>query len=301
MEIRVLRYFLTVAREEGITRAAQALHITQPTLSRQISQLEEEVGVKLFDRSKGKLRLTNEGLLLCRRAEEILALVDKTERELIRQEAELEGVISIGSGELSSVDVLGDLCASFHEKYPKVRFDLYTATADVVRERIERGVTDVGLLLEPVDMEKFAFLRLKTRERWCVLMRADDPLACRDKITVKELENLPLCLPRRLNVQSEVAVWFGDAFPHLNVVFTSNLSTNAAIMAMKGIVYPLVIDGSVPLLDTKKLVSIPLCPELTATSVLAWKREQPFGRAAERFIQFAKCFLGMDSTYNPGN
>ncbi len=293
MEIRVLRYFLTVAREEGITKASEVLHITQPTLSRQLAQLEEEIGVKLFDRTRGKFRLTNEGMLLRRRAEEILQLVDKTEKELIEQEAEVEGVISVGSGELASVSVLADLCASFREKYPRVRFDLYTATADVVRERIERGVTDVGLLLEPVDMEKFAFVRLKFRERWCVLMRADDPLTARERITARELEGLPLCIPKRLNVQSEVASWFGDRFADLNIAFTSNLTTNAAVMAMKGIAYPLVIDGAVSLWDKRKLVSVPLSPELTATSVLAWKREQPFGRAAAKFIEFAKCFLGM--------
>ena len=155
MEIRVLRYFLTVVREESITKAAEMLHITQPTLSRQLSQLEEETGVRLFHRGSRKITLTNEGMLLRRRAEEILDLVDKTSQELIEQEDLVEGVVSIGSGELGAMEILADLCGSFREKYPRVRFDMYTATADVVRERMERGLIDIGLLFLPVDMEKF--------------------------------------------------------------------------------------------------------------------------------------------------
>ena len=154
MEIRVLRYFLAVVREESITKAAELLHITQPTLSRQIAQLEEEMGIKLFDRGTRKIVLTNEGILLRRRAEEILELVDKTERELTDQDKMIGGKVSIGCGDLTAVQLLPKLIQSFHERYPAVTFDLYTATADHIRDRMDRGLTDVGLLLEPVSMEK---------------------------------------------------------------------------------------------------------------------------------------------------
>ncbi|HIR27298.1 MAG TPA: LysR family transcriptional regulator, partial [Candidatus Choladousia intestinigallinarum] len=159
MELRVLQYFLTVAQEEGINRAADVLHITQPTLSRQLSQLEEEVGVKLFHRGARKITLTNEGILLKRRAEEILALVDKTEKELVEQEQLVDGKIVIGSGEVAAVQALPPIIRSFREKYPLVTYDIFTANADVVKEQMEKGLIDIGILLEPVDMEKFDFIR----------------------------------------------------------------------------------------------------------------------------------------------
>ncbi len=171
MEIRVLRYFLTVVREEGIDRAAEVLHITQPTLSRQLSQLEEELGVKLFHRGAKKITLTNEGILLRRRAEEILSLVDRTERELIEQDEFVEGRIAIGCGELTAVQVLPEIIESFRGKYPLVTYDIFTGNADLVKEQMEKGLIDIGVLLEPIDMEKFDFIRLTGKERWVVLMR----------------------------------------------------------------------------------------------------------------------------------
>lgn len=293
MEIRVLRYFLAVAREESITRAAEVLHITQPTLSRQLAQLEEEAGVRLFERGPRKIVLTNEGILLRRRAEEILQLVDKTQRELAEQDAQVEGKIVIGCGETASMQLLPALFQGFREKYPRVRFDLLTATADLVKEQMDKGLVDVGLLLEPVDMEKYDFLRLSVKEQWGVLMRPDDPLCRKDCITAADLAPLPLILPRRVSVQSELASWFGDYYEGLNVVFTSNLSTNGAIMVTNGLAYFLVIEGAIPFWDRGKIAYRPLTPALTATSVLAWKRGQPFGLAATKFIAYAKCFLGM--------
>lgn len=294
MEIRVLRYFLAVAREESITKSAEVLHITQPTLSRQLAQLEQEVGVKLFDRGSRKIRLTSEGLLLQRRAEEIVELADKTAQELLEQEEQIEGSISIGSGELGSMEVLAELCGAFREKYPRIRFNLYTATADVVKERMERGTIDIGLLLEPIEKERFEFIRFEGKERWVVLVRADDPLAEHESIAAEEIKELPLILPRRLNIQSELANWFGDSFADLNIAFTGNLTTNAAVLVQKKCGYAVVIEGSLPFWDQSKVVSRPLSPNLSATTVLAWKRGQPFGKAVARFIEYAKCFLGMD-------
>lgn len=293
MEIRVLRYFLTVVREQSITKASEVLHITQPTLSRQLAQMEEEVGVKLFDRGTRRITLTNEGLLLRRRAEEILQLVDKTEKELIEQEEQVEGKITIGSGEIASVQLLPTLFESFHEKYPRVTFDLYTATADHVKDQMDRGLVDIGLLLEPIDIEKYEYIRLDMKERWIVLMRPDDPLAEKETIAAKDLVELPLILPRRLSVQSELASWFGDYYEDLNVLFTSNLSTNASMMVNHGLAYSVVIEGSVPFWDQSKITYRPLYPNLTATSVLAWKRGQPFSLAATKFIEHIKCLLGM--------
>lgn len=294
MEIRVLRYFLTVVREESITKAADVLHITQPTLSRQLSQMEDDIGVKLFHRGTRKITLTNEGMLLRRRAEEILQLVDNTEKELVEQEEQIEGKITIGCGELASVQVLAELIDAFIKKHPGVSYDIFTATADLVKEQMDKGLVDIGLLLEPVDIEKYEFIRLDTKEKWVVLMRPDDKLAKKKSVSAEDLSELPMILPRRLNVQGELASWFGDYFANLNVLFTSNLNTNGAVMVRNGLAYSVVIEGSVPFWDQSKITFRPLSPELTATCVLAWKRQQPFSLAATKFIEHAKCFLGMN-------
>ena len=287
-EIRVLKYFLTVVREEGINRAAEVLHITQPTLSRQLSGLEEEIGVKLFERGARKITLTREGMLLRRRAEEILSLVQKTEEELTEQEELVDGKIVIGSGELAAVWILPDLIGAFSEKYPLVTFDLFTANADLVKEQMEKGLVDVGILLEPIDMEKFDFIRLHQKERWVVLMRPGDPLAEKEAVSAKDLEGRPLSLPRRTNVQNELASWFGDSFSKLRVLFTNNFTTNAAVMVQSGLTYAMAVEGSLPFWDKEKIISRPLYPDLSASSVLAWRKRQMFSPAVTRFIDHVK-------------
>lgn len=288
MEIRVLKYFLTVVREEGINRAAEVLHITQPTLSRQLSGLEEEIGVKLFERGARKITLTREGMLLRRRAEEILSLVQKTEEELTEQEDLVDGKIVIGSGELAAVWILPDLIGAFSEKYPLVTFDLFTANADLVKEQMEKGLVDMGILLEPIDMEKFDFIRLHQKERWVVLMRPGDPLAEKEAVSAKDLEGRPLSLPRRTNIQNELASWFGDSFSKLRVLFTNNFTTNAAVMVQSGLTYAMAVEGSLPFWDKEKIISRPLYPELSASSVLAWRKRQMFSPAVTRFIDHVK-------------
>ena len=293
MEIRVLRYFLTVVREESISKAAEVLHITQPTLSRQIAQMEEETGVRLFERGSKKITLTNEGMLLRRRAEEILELVDRTVAELPLQDKDIEGTISIGSGEVAGMEVLAKMCDTFREKHPNVNFDMYTATADVVKERMERGLIDIGLLLEPVDMEKFEYIRLGVKERFVALMRPDSPLAAKEFITREDLIHLPLILPRRLNVQSQLANWFGDSFEKLNIAFTGNLSTNSSVVVRQGYGYAIIVEGVTTYWDKEQVIARPLYPELSSGTVLAWKRGQPLGNAAEKFIEHMRCFLSM--------
>lgn len=288
MDIRVLRYFLAVVQEENMTRAAEQLHITQPTLSRQIAQLEEETGVKLFDRSTRKITLTSEGRLLRRRAEEILELVDKTERELSEQEDLVEGVVSIGCGDLAAVQILPELIRSFHEKYPAVTFDLYTATADHIKERMDRGVADIGLLLEPVDKEKYDYIQLHRYERWVVAMSPDSPLAQREAVSAQDLRGQPLILPRRPNVQSELARWFGEEYDQANILLTSNLTANSSVLVHYGLACSLIIEGSISFWDPAKITYRLLSPNLSVPSVFAWKRKQPFSLAAEKFISHVK-------------
>lgn len=255
--------------------------------------MEDDIGVKLFHRGTRKITLTNEGMLLRRRAEEILQLVDNTEKELVQQEEQMEGKITVGCGKLASVQILSELIADFSKKYPGVTYDIFTAAADVVKEQMDKGFIDIGLLMEPVDIEKYEFIRLGIKEKWVVLMRADDELAKRESMRAKDLSGLPVILPRRLSVQSELASWFGDYYFDLHVLFTSNLSTNGAVMVKNGLAYSVVIEGSVPFWDHTKIAYRPLSPELNATCVLAWKRQQPFSLAAAKFIDYAKCFLGI--------
>ena len=183
MEIRVLQYFLMVAREENITRAAQLLHLTQPTLSRQMIQLEEELGVALFHRSNHRVTLTEEGMLLRRRAQEIVDLADKTKMDIQRREQELSGTLTIGAGELLSSQVLAKLLAGFRARHPLVSFQLYSAQADDIKERIEQGLLDIGLVPEPVDKTRYLFLTMPVTERWGALVQEDSPLAGKQSLS----------------------------------------------------------------------------------------------------------------------
>lgn len=291
MELRVLRYFLAAAREESITRAAGTLHITQPTLSRQLAQMEEELGVRLFERGTRRLRLTDEGLLLRRRAEELLELADKTEQELLQREDAVEGVISVGCGDLAAVQLLPGLFRQFHTQYPRCSFDLYTGTAEHIMARMDQGLTDVGLLMEPVSMEKYEFVRLGRKETWVVAMPPDAPLAAKAAVTPQDLLGLPLLLPRRAQVRNELANWFGDCYASLNVLFTGNLIANSAVMVQAGLAYAVIVEGSLRFWDRERITYRPLDPPLAATSVVAWRRQRPFSRAAERFIRCSRDYF----------
>lgn len=293
METRVLKYFLAVAREENITKAAEQLHITQPTLSRQLAQLEEELGVHLFERGTRRTTLTTEGLLLRRRAEEIVELMDKTERELSEQEELVDGTVSIGWGELESVKFVASMLRAFSEKYPLVRYRLYTASADHTKTQIDRGLLDVGLLLEPADISKYEFIRLGVTERWAAVTLPDDPLAALESVRPDDLRGRRLIIPFRQNVQSELFNWLGGIYDEKNIICVSNMSTNAAIMVRAGFGCMLTIEGSLPYIDHNELAVRPL-DGFTSTSVLAWKREQPFSPAVTKFIEFVKCFPGIE-------
>lgn len=292
IETRLLYYFLAVAKEQNITNAARSLHITQPTLSRQMTLLEEEIGAKLFIRGSRPLTLTNEGFLLRRRAEEILELMGKTEEELSLGEEQIEGTITIGGGELASVKFLTEAIADFHEKYPRVMFDIYTANADQVKRRMDEGLTDIGVLLEPAEVERYDYIRLPVKERWVAVMPSGVPLAKRKYVTAEDLAELPVIMPSRQKVHDEVASWFGGHYGKLKMTGVSNMSTNAALLVCAGLGYALIVEGALPFLDSSQVCMVPLYPELTATSVLAWKRGQPFSAATMKFLEHFKGFLG---------
>ncbi len=293
MEIRILKYFLAVAKEQSITKAAKILHITQPTLSRQMQELEEETGVTLFLRGAKKITLTSEGYLLKKRAEEINELVDRTLEELPLQDKEIEGNVCIGIGEVNAMETLARICGSFQKNHPRVKFDIYTSTADIVKSRMEQGLIDLGVLLEPFDLEKYDYVKISEPERMVVLMRGDDPLTSKNALSKHDLENIPLVLPYRVNVQGALGHWFGKGIDSLNVAFTSNLSANAAIIAKEGFGYPIVVSGAEKYFDKNILQSRPLEPELNLQTVLAWRNSIPFGKATLKFIDYIKCLKSM--------
>lgn len=286
MELRLLQYFLAVCREENITRAAEMMHLTQPTLSRQIAQLEEELGTPLFIRGR-HLALTEAGMKLRRRAEEIMQLIDKIEIEFKEQE-EVAGVVSIGAGGLSSFRSLSELIQGFQKQYPRVQFDFYTNNAEFVKERLDRGLLDFGLLLEPVDISKYNYIRMKEKERWGLLMRTDHPLAAKASVTREDIRTVPLTTSNRLAIQQEISHWFGDMMDELNIVATHNIITNVVDMVDIGAACALTLEGAVNHFEGGSLTFRPVSPTLEMNTVLVWKKFNPFFNAAGKFLEYFK-------------
>lgn len=286
MELRLLEYFLTVVREENISRAAEVLHVTQPTLSRQMKELETELHTTLFIRGK-RLVFTDSGVMLRRRAEEVVSLVKKIDSEF-REQEEISGVISVGSGGLKAAEVLPELIEHFRQRYPLVSFDLNTGTADHVKEKLEHGLLDFGILLEPVDIEKFDYIRLPTKEIWGILISANHPLAQEKSITRKQLRELPLIVTSRTALKSEFEEWLRCPVSELDIVATANLINNSAPLAERGIACVLTIEGATTMFDPARFAFRPLSPELSTTSVLAWKKLSPYSGAAGKFLSYIK-------------
>ncbi len=290
MELRLLRYFLTVAKEQSFTKAAEQLHITQPTLSRQMAAFEEDLGITLFIRNGKKISLTDEGILLKRRALEILNLEERTLEELKGKEEVVGGTITIGCGEFAAVETLAKICKTYKEKYPLVQIVLHTATADAVYEMMNKGLVDIALFLEPVDTEGLDYIRITDCDHWCVGMRPDDPLAEKEFIKKEDLIGKPLILPERLNVQSELANWFGNDYSKLQIAFTSNLGTNAGVMAVNGLGYPISIEGAVKYWREDVLVQRRISPEITTNTVIAWRRNIPYSLSVSKMIEEINAF-----------
>lgn len=289
MELRVLRYFLMVAREENITHAAQLLHVTQPTLSRQIQDLEEELDTKLFVRSNHRIILTPDGLLLRRRAQEIVDLADRTQRDFAaREEEALTGEVAIGSGETRSMGVLAEILSAFRQQHPKVSYRFYSGNADHIKERIENGTLDIGLLLEPVDISRYEFLRVPVIEEWCVLTREDSLLGARDAVCPEDLAGRPLMVPGRDLVQNELANWLGEELKPPEILIRFNLLYNVAMLVKSGFGDALTVrlDWTYP-----GLKFVPLSPPLRLGSVLVWKKQQVTSPAVSTLIAHAKKYI----------
>ena len=288
MDIRVLEYYLIVAREESITKAAAILHVTQPTLSRQLMQLEEELQVKLFNRTSHSVVLTEDGLLFKRRAQEIVALSEKTKRDFIRGNRELSGEIGIGCGEFRSIQIIAQIMKEFKKEHPFVTFQIYSGNSSNIKERIESGILDIGVILDYVDIRKYDYVRIPLSEEWGVLVREDSPLAVMEYVTPEDIRELPLIISERPMRDNELADWIGKKYEDLNIVSTYNLMYNAAIMVANG----MGVAGCIKL-DCRYEGTrfVPARPSVKNNSVFAWKKALSQSQAVSSFIEFSRIYI----------
>lgn len=288
MELRILRYFLAVAREENISGAAQVLHVTQPTLSRQLMELEEELGKKLFLRGNRKITLTEDGILLRKRAAEIIDLVEKTETELTTPLDSIAGDIYIGGGETDAMRLIARMAADLQENYPAIRYHFYSGNGDNVTERLDKGLLDFGIVIEPFDMKKYNYIRLPATDTWGLLMRKDSPLAEKESIRPADLQNIPIITSAQTLTGSEFSRWLGKSFEELNIVATYNLLYNASLMVDEGFGYALCLDKLINTSGSSNLCFRPLLPEFKVNLDMIWKKYQVFSGAAEKFLEMAQ-------------
>ena len=283
MEIRVLRYFLAIAREENMTRAAKYLHVTQPTLSKQIKQLEEEIGKKLFIRSNYSIKLTDEGLLLRKRAEDILSMVDKTMEEFQALDDITGGDIYIGAAESESFSYFATVAKDLQLQYPNVKFHLYSGNTEVIAERLDRGLLDFAIIVQEVDLSKYNYIKIPTSDTWGVIMRKDSPLAKKEYITIEDLIDLPLIVSRQ-GITEDYPKLFKEKLDQLHIVATFDLIYNASIMVKEGFGYALSFDKNVDTSENSELCFRVLKPELKTNMYIIWKKYQVFTPIAEKLL-----------------
>lgn len=287
MDIRVLRYFLAVAREENISNAAKILHVTQPTLSRQLMELESDLGVRLFLRSSGNrtIILTEEGMLLRKRAEEILELVEKTESELVAPGESISGNIHIGSGETHVISLLSREIKNVREEHPDIHFHFFSGNADDVTERLDNGLIDFGVLTEPSNISKYDSISLPETDTWGLLMRKDHPLVNKNYIEAGDLRNIPLISSSQRMTNHAFSKWLNDDYEKLNLVATYTLLYNASLLVKDNIGCALCLDKIISTSEDSELCFRPLKPRLEARWHIVWKKYQVFSKASEIFLK----------------
>lgn len=293
MELRVLQYFLAVAQEQSISAAAQSLHLTQPTLSRQLRELEEALGKQLMIRGSRKITLTEEGMLLRKRAEEILDLVSRTEREVTQSDEAIAGDVYIGTGETDGVRQLARVAKQIQQDYPDVRFHIVSGDAVDVCDRLEKGLLDFGVLLGDIDRTRYNYLPLPMKDTWGVLMRRDSPLAGQQTVSPAQMWDKPLILSRQVDNKSGLYRWLGKEPTQLNTVATYNLIYNASLMVDEGMGYAFTLDKLVNTIGSN-LCFRPLQPKLELGMHLVWKKSQVFSKAAGLFLDCLQAYLASD-------
>lgn len=285
MEIRVLRYFVALANERNISKAAESLHLTQPTLSRQLKELEEQLKTTLFIRGNREIVLTESGHYLLQKAKEIIDLVDRTEHNLSEYSEDIQGQISIGCGETEGMRIIAKIFNKLQSKYPNIIFHLYSGNADDVSERLENGLLDFGLLIDPTDKNQYDFIKLPYQDRWGILMRCDSPLAHKDVIYPSDIVDQPLLVSRQSIVDNQLSGWLGRSISQNPIVATYNLIFNAAIMVEEGLGYALCLDQLIDTSSNQTLQFVPLAPPLKANLNLVWKKNQTLSPAGQALIK----------------
>ena len=285
MELRELRYFLAVAREESILKAAAALYVSQPNLSRQMKHLEEELGQQLFLRGSRKITLTEAGELLKKRAEEILELEKKTETELSAPVTEIRGDVYIGGGESYVLQIVAKAAHAVQKKYPAVKFHLFSGDMATIMEKLDKGLIDFGIFIEPADLTKYDYLRFPLVDTWGVLMRRDSPLAEKEFVTPEDLRDAPLIRSRHSLGKSVITDWFQRRSEELNIVATYDLLYNASLLVTEGVGYAVGLEHIINTSGTSELCFRPLFPKLVSHLDIAWKKYQVFPKCAEVFLK----------------
>lgn len=283
MEIRVLEYFLAVAREQSISAAAQSLHLSQPTLSRQLKSMEEDLGKQLLIRGNRKITLTEEGMILRKRAEEILDLVNKTEKEITISEDTIAGEIYIGSGETDAVRLIARAAHRLRTEHPHIHYHISSGDSADILEKLDKGLIDFGLLLKPVDTTKYHFIKVPLKDQWGVLMKRDSPLAEKEAITPDDLWDKPLIISRQFLNAEELFTWMKRDQSKLNIAATYNLVYNASLMADENLGYAICLNRIINTTNTS-LCFRPLSPKLEIGLNFVWKKHQVFSKAAEKFL-----------------
>ncbi len=284
MEIRVLRYFLAVAREGSITHAAQRLHVSQPTLSRQLKELEGELGKKLFVRSSFSVRLTEEGMLLRKRAEDILDMVDKTEEEFKALGEISGGDIHIGCAESDNIKYLARCVKVLQTQYPGIRVHLYSGDTEDLSGRLDRGLLDFAVIAQAVDLSKYNYLEVPESDAWGVVMRKDAPLAAKESICINDLLDFPLIVSRQ-GLREDIPKLFGEKVDRLRITTTINLTYNGSVMVREGLGYLLTFDKLVSTGEESELCFRPLSPRLETKLYIVWKKYQAFSPAADALLR----------------
>lgn len=294
MELRVLQYFLAVAREQSIIRAAESLHLSQPTLSTQIRNMEKELGRQLLIRgTKGsrKVTLTEEGMILKNRAEEILALVKKTENEIILSDSIIIGDVYIGAAETDRIHFLAKAAKKLQNDYPGIHYHISSGNYHFVAERLDKGLLDFGLILGTPDYKKYNVLKLPGKDIWGVFMRKDDPLAKKEAISPEDLWDKPLLMSQEQADGGTLIEWIKKSASSLNITVTYNLLFNASIFVEEGLGYAISLDKIINTSGNSKLVFRPLTPPMENEMYLIWKNYQVFSKPAEKFLQTFKDML----------
>ena len=291
MELRVLQYFLAVTREQSISGAAEALHLSQPTLSRQLKDMEDELGKQLIIRGNRKITLTEEGMILRKRAEEILDLVQKTEQEITISDDIIAGDIYIGAGETDTVHLLAKAARNLQLTCPDIHYHISSGDSTDVLENLDKGLIDFGLLLGPADSSKYEYLEFPIKDVFGILMRKDSPLADRKSIRPENLWDKPLILNRNALKSDSLSSWFGKSTDELNVSATYNLLFNASLMVEEGLGYAFGLDKIINTTGNSNLCFIPCEPALNIEINLIWKKYQIFPKAARKFLEELQEFL----------